>query len=905
MSECPPLLNCFPGFELSEFQIKAMLALEAGNDCLVCAPTGSGKTLPFEYLLQKCAKQNKRILYLSPIKALSNQKYFDLQRQYPDISCGLCTGDIKKGLMGTCLIMTTEILANRLTSSSAPESGNQAGIEGINELDLSDVAAVTLDECHFINDEDRGTAYETVFIHLPSHIQILMLSATLAEPNRFIKWIESLPQKRTVILAKTTKREVPQQHLMFQAVSEKNLNAIKKWRNSLMPTGQKSKKQFVEETEEILESVRKSSNCFVTIQSNATNGEFSETNFRKLLKTKSLLEKCGVRNARSFVVNSVAKVMVQEDMLPAIVFVFSRKQAEEMAKEMTCVVLEDDSKVPYTIERECEDLLRTQFPSNYRDYTRLPEYQTLVALLQKGVAYHHAHLMPVLKEMVEMLMAKSRIKMLFATETCGIGLNFSIRTAVFCSLHKYDGHGRRMLFPHEVAQLGGRAGRRGKDAIGSVVYLMDLMAVSEPCDYRKLLSGAPQKISSKFKIDKMALLRHIEILAQQIENEEDGEDIVDLAVAMEDVYLKFVEPSLLSQEINSQISVTRTQSERLTQELASLQTEYNTKFSSIDIDVLRELKELRNLFPRSVNRKRKDIALRMKEIEDGLESALMKEALSWLSKQDKIVSELRSIKIELTQAHSFLKEKIQAKIDELVTDNLVHLTDESKYYLSPTGFALSRMCADYSPSLLLTIRDAGFFGGDLCVSEIVAFLMHLTQIEKRPNGEGTSQPPQKEGFGFSFYLGSCKKRLFDAIVSLRKNLAKQSEYSFVNPDANVEHDVFTTCAYYWSAVCTCEEECVLFWMNASKHESFSAGAFTKALLEVSALSKEVSAMLLTWLDKSKKYSFNHAYCQKYASQSNCMLTATEEIAAMEFCGKLAEIDDHILKHVVTMSSLYV
>ena len=192
--------------------------------------------------------------------------------------------------------------------------------------------------------------------------------------------------------------------------------------------------------------------------------------------------------------------MVENEMLPALCFVLSRKQLEICAKEITFPLLEFDSKVSYTIRYECEQIIR-KLP-NYQEYLDLPEYQTMVSLLEKGIAIHHSGVMPVLKEMVEILYGKGYIKLLFATETFSIGVNMPTKTVVFTDITKYDGNTQRILYSHEYTQMAGRAGRRGIDTVGNVIHLTNLFRsnIFDNLSYKNMMSGKPQTLISKFKI---------------------------------------------------------------------------------------------------------------------------------------------------------------------------------------------------------------------------------------------------------------------------------------------------------------------------------------------------------------------------------------------------------------------
>jgi antiviral helicase SKI2 len=197
---------------------------------------------------------------------------------------------------------------------------------------------------------------------------------------------------------------------------------------------------------------------------------------------------------------------IDNTMLPAIVFTFSRKQVEESAQDMTANILAFDSKIPYTAAHECEQILR-RLP-NWREYAELPEYHALVRLLEKGVGIHHSGMIPILREIVELRISEKKIFMLFATESFAIGLDCPIRTAVFTGVTKFDGSGDRFLYAHEYTQMAGRAGRRGIDTVGHVIHLPLLYRRGIPTEleYKEILSNKPQTLVSKFHIDYKMIL---------------------------------------------------------------------------------------------------------------------------------------------------------------------------------------------------------------------------------------------------------------------------------------------------------------------------------------------------------------------------------------------------------------
>ena len=443
-------------FPLSSFQKYALEAIVEGHHILVTAHTGSGKTLPAEFAIEHFVAKGKKVIYTSPIKALSNQKYYEFREKFPSISFGILTGDIKSNPEADVLIMTTEILQNTLykkkhkATQMLAADGSQTNFASLAMFDMdidTELGAVVFDEVHYINDQDRGKVWEETIMMLPLHIQMVMLSATLDAPEKFALWCETRglrnkveeSESKTVYLTTTYERVVPLTHYSFITTTQGVFKAIK--------------------DKELEKQIREITNKPFVIQT--AKGVFDEVHYHKMNKMLKLFESKNVFTKRSHVINQVCKYMVENEMLPAICFVLSRKQLEICAKEVTVPLLEFDSKVGYIARRECEQIIR-RLP-NYEEYLQLPEYNELVALLEKGIAIHHAGIMPVLREMVELLFAKGFVKLLFATETFAVGINMPTKTVVFTDINKFDGNGMRILHSHEFTQMAGRAGRRGID----------------------------------------------------------------------------------------------------------------------------------------------------------------------------------------------------------------------------------------------------------------------------------------------------------------------------------------------------------------------------------------------------------------------------------------------------------
>lgn len=327
----------FP-YELSPFQKHAIDGIVDGNHVLVTAATGSGKTLPAEFAIQHFVSLGKRVIYCSPIKALSNQKTYDFRLKYPHISFGLLTGDIKSNPCAQVLIMTTEILMNKLYNNvTYNEVNNNNKVNGSISFDMNieeELGCVIFDELHYINDEHRGHVWEQSIMMLPKHVQMVMLSATLDDPVKFAQWIESNSTRKEVVLCSTDKRIVPLSHYMFLCSTEGLFKKLK-----------------CKETEQL---VKKSLNKCLPIQS--ADGKFNEDVYKEAKWVLQIINDQAVYMKRKHVLNELTAHMYNSDMLPAIAFVFSRKLVEQCAEDIDVRVLEDDSKVTYVVRKSARPL---------------------------------------------------------------------------------------------------------------------------------------------------------------------------------------------------------------------------------------------------------------------------------------------------------------------------------------------------------------------------------------------------------------------------------------------------------------------------------------------------------------------------------------------------------------------
>jgi superfamily II RNA helicase len=358
----------------------------------------------------------------------------------------------------------------------------------------------------------------------------------------------------------------------------------------------------------------------------------------------------GIRVKRQQVLNKVAEYLTEKEMLPAICYVFSRKQLEICAHEITTNLLEFDSKVSYTIDKECEQIIR-KLP-NYKEYMNLPEYLNMVSLLRKGVAMHHSGLMPVLKEIVEILFAKGFIKLLFATESVAIGLNLPVKTCIFTDIYKHDGTNMRVLQAHEYTQAAGRAGRLGLDSVGHVIHLNNLFRDTNIVAYKTMMNGKPQVLKSKFKISYNLLLNLIDI----------GETD----------YSRFAKRSMMQGDIEGQSQGVNLEIDKCQKEVDRLNLCFSTMRTPRDI--VEKYLDLQTKKDNYANKKRKEFEKEIQKIKD--EFKYIEQDLATIQKYNEKVTELT----QLTKQYDGLNNCINNDVE-----NVLHLLREEEFLVTLTS----------------------------------------------------------------------------------------------------------------------------------------------------------------------------------------------------------------------------
>lgn len=497
-------------FELDDFQKYAIHAIQSKENVLITAHTGSGKSVPAEYAIYHYGQQTDTatttrdiVIYTSPIKSLTNQKFYDFQRKFPEQSFGILTGDIKYNTDANCLLMTTEILRNALMCR---EKTDLVGFEQFN-LDLSRVKCVIFDEIHYINDVDRGSVWEESILWLPKEIPLVLLSATIDRAREFAEWVAEVKGRNTWFLS-NERRVVPLEHNMLFCLP----NYV--WKTPQKPQDKKT----IQSLYKWIQSKRIDKQSYVcSLESNTVGHLENAGNLDKYLYRQR------INLSPRFLMNSMANSLKSLDRLPAVVFLFSRKQVEQSAMNIQTSMFptqEGEYSHSKTNRSDTEyqtTTLQTQVLqratailkrlTNWREYTETVEYNRLTTLLQKGVAYHHSGVHPIFREMVEILFQEGYIKLLFSTETLAVGVNMPARSVVM-TVTKWDGVKRRCLYSHEYTQMAGRAGRRGMDTRGYVYHLFwkDMPLLG---NYQHMLSGKPQTLVSKFKMSPLTVLRTV------------------------------------------------------------------------------------------------------------------------------------------------------------------------------------------------------------------------------------------------------------------------------------------------------------------------------------------------------------------------------------------------------------
>lgn len=675
----PPITYTFP---LDPFQQHAMKAICSEENVLVTAKTGSGKTLVGEVQIAYSLRKGKRVFYTTPIKSLSNQKFNDLKKQFGSV--GIMTGDIKFCPNANVVIMTTEILRNLLFKKDS--TTKSIGLTA--EISCEDLDAVIFDECHYINDRDRGHVWEEIMILLPPEVKMVMLSATLDHPEYFAEWLGELKQ-RPINLISTEYRIVPlthtvwydqQFHTLMDSKNIYNDRVYKEWLGWRL-----NKEKAHDKFQQKVKDARAGG------QEGTISGKVRPATFLHQM-------------------NELIVSLEQKELLPALFFVLSRKDCEKYAQRVESTLITSSEKA------EVVHIWNYHLRNHKASLEKLPQYHSLRDLVDKGIAYHHSGLVPMLKEIIEILFSKGFIKVLFATETFAVGINMPTKTAVFVGVKKYDElcQDMRVLTTAEYLQMAGRAGRRGLDTMGTVIYLPDRNPI-EPHEMRAMMCGGRAEVTSRMEFDYDFILKTIQ--------------------SGNRTWLDILEKSYWRRQRQVQMDEIRAEQLKLRTRLQQIQ------LSSEDMEVVQQKVDLEQQIASLTNAKRKKAELQLLRWKDENRGVKWEHALKAydeaqsihrnLSRFDRdleILSDTSSDverKIKVLEQTGFLKPIEDPKAhtkDSLTTVGVLATELNESDALLISQFYLTARAKDLAPEELLCILAGcimdGKMGNEISLSDI-------------------------------------------------------------------------------------------------------------------------------------------------------------------------------------------
>ncbi len=456
----------FRGFELDRFQIEAIDYLDKGYSVVVSAATGTGKTVIADYVIDKSFKEGKKVFYTAPIKALSNQKFSEFKAIYGEENVGILTGDVVYNPEAPLVIMTTEIYRNMLLAK---------------DKSMGDLAAVVFDEIHYLGDAERGTVWEECIIFSDPGVRFVCLSATIPNAKQFANWIQSI-KNHPVEVVTEKKRAVPLDHLFFD---------VHFGVSTLAEIRARKREQAYPKYEEAFGG---RFGGRAGRGRGRQHGRYTQSHQREKKEDK--------RQKLTHV--DLIRQLQHKGMLSCIYFCFSRANTEKKADELShrTGFLEEERA------RKAREFAEMKLATTDPSIASLDTTRLLVRCLERGIAFHHAGLLPILKEIVEQAFAKGWLSVLYATETFAVGINLPARTVCFDSLEKYDGTRFRYLNTKEYFQLAGRAGRRGMDKVGYAISVVD----PEFADLQKvesLIAGDKEPLQSQYQLSYNTILNLI------------------------------------------------------------------------------------------------------------------------------------------------------------------------------------------------------------------------------------------------------------------------------------------------------------------------------------------------------------------------------------------------------------
>lgn len=612
-------------FKFDKFQLISFREIDLNRNVLVSAPTSSGKTAVAEYALLKYAKEGKKVIYTSPIKSLSNEKYKEFKdRNICEV--GILTGDNKINVDAQCVVMTAEILRNSLYKSDFDEN----------------IGCVIMDEVHFINDIERGKIWEETIILLPKTVKLIMLSATINNVEQFANWIYLV--RNDLSLIKSNRRIVPLTYYMYVDKLYKILDNDDK---------------FFDET--FFESKR----------------EYDKLQLNKE-KNKAYFDK-------------VVRFLIKNDLLQSIFFSFSRQNCEIYASSISVNLLNSEES---TNASNRFDFLMRKYKNQYEI---VPQYIKIKKLVEKGVCFHHSGVIPIIKEIIEILFREGFIKILFATETFAVGVNMPTRTVLFTELSKPTNNGKRFINTAEFKQMSGRAGRRGKDIIGNVILLpyYDFPHIG---DLKEVMLKTMPSIKSKFQIDYYYVLKTIQY--------------------KEEIYKN----SLLNMQNENTLKETEKNIEELQNKIKDF------SFANEEIETFNRIKKIENSFDGFGKFSNfKPSKSQLKELTE-LKKSFHSDRIAKLNEYDKLKDELNKSQTDLINSKSYLDEISNIVKNILIDEKYIQFNNDN-INLDIYGLCVIN-CNECNGILLTEIIRNGLLdnmSGDEIISFMSIFLSFKTE----------------------------------------------------------------------------------------------------------------------------------------------------------------------------------
>jgi superfamily II RNA helicase len=517
------------------------------DDLLCCVPTASGKTDVAKYGCVYCVKKmGKRAVYTTPIKSLSNEKFHEFTELFGPygITVGIMTGDNKINPDADIILLTAEILRNALYRKQKKIDNPRHNLP---ENFIESIGCVVIDEIHYMNNEERGKVWEETIVMLPQSIQVIMLSGTIGNRDYFAKWISNCRQKNVAVIHKE-KRVVPLRHFIYTP-------------------DQKNPK---------LHEYMNANDQYSSVDFNNARRMFEDIKKDREKKHKQYDESADIK--------SVIRYLKDNEMLQAIIFSFSKRDCEkyaDMLDGMNFLDLDEEgieSQYKEHSEKKQIDFLFHKYIGSQKNesgeykFQNIAEVAKVKALLERGIAYHHGGMLQNLRELIEILMKKKLIKVLFATETLCIGVNVPAKTCVFTGIKKPCGkEKKRNLTSAEYRQMAGRAGRRGLDDSGNIIFL-PLREFPFETDFQSVVNGSIPDIKSNFRFDYQSILK----ISQELEIDP----------------IELFNKSLMNAEVMDMINNLEKDKQKIEAQTSEILSIISEKKDNVDNDIVQSILEL-------------------------------------------------------------------------------------------------------------------------------------------------------------------------------------------------------------------------------------------------------------------------------------------------------------------------